>query len=134
MAAILAAWSVLFVSCSSSDNVKIELLPVKTTKDGKWSMMNKDGELVYDSEFKNRPTVAVEGVFAVEGDNGITLYSTAQKTPTELPGCTELKSAGYMSDGLIPVTKKDSRITVINKKGKTEFELRACLKTNVNEK
>lgn len=102
----------------------VELMPVKTTKTGNWSMLSSDGTIVYDSEFKNKPTPCYNGVFTVENSNGgYTLYSADSKTPKEVPGCDSLISVGIMIEDLIPVTFADSRITLINKKGEKKVEL-----------
>lgn len=123
--AILCA-APFFYSCNSSgDNEidKIDLIPVKLSKDGNWSMINDKGEVVYDGEFKNAPTIAYNGYFSVEEGNGYTLYKDDAKKPEAVKNMEELKSIGYMEDGLIPVVFKNSRITLVNGKGESKFTL-----------
>lgn len=124
-AACLSA--MLLSSCGSSgadamfDNV--DLIPVTTTKDGKWSMVNDKGEIVYDSEFKNRPTAAYNGLFNVKESKGFTVYKVGGKSPEAVEGLDGLKDVGYLEDGLMPVTFPGKRIALVNEKGEIKFEL-----------
>ena len=117
-------------SCSSSSGSDsfsdIELMPVLLQSEGKWSMVDHDGEVVYDGEFSEMPSAAVNGYFSVEEGDGFTLYKTGDKNPQPVDGMEKLVSVGYVSDGLIPATKKNSRITVMNTDGETVFELAPC--------
>lgn len=114
----------LLASCGKGgDKVRVDLLPVKLTDDGKWSMVDKDGEIRYSEEFKEAPSAVVEGYFTAEEKNGYNLYKAGDKKPEEMPECSGLKYAGYMHGGLMPVTRKDSRISVIGTDGKDRFEL-----------
>lgn len=125
MATVLSTLVVSLSGCSGSgDGLTAELIPVKTSKQGNWSMLSPDGTIVYDGEFKHSPTVCFNGVFTVENSNGgYTLYTAGDKVPEEIPGCDSLICAGVMVDDLMPVTFADSRITLINKKGEKKVEL-----------
>lgn len=121
----LSSLVISLAACSGSGGKDtVELMPVKTTKTGNWSMLSSDGTIVYDSEFKNKPTPCFNGVFTVENSNGgYTLYRADSKTPQEVPGCDSLICAGLMFEDLMPVTFADSRITLINKKGEKKVDL-----------
>lgn len=125
-ASLLAfALPMILSSCmNSGDKLEnVDLIPVKISKDGHWSMVDSKGEIVYDGEFKNTPSMAYNGLFSVEEEKGISVYSIGDKNP-KLLGCLEgLKAAGYLEDGLMPVVPKDSRITLVNKAGEKKFEL-----------
>lgn len=113
-------------SCGNSQKNfdQLDLIPVKTSKDGKWSMVNAKGEIVYDSEFDKQPSAAKDGVFSAEDSKGLfTVYETTDKNPTPVENLEGLKGAGYMEDGLMPVVRPKSRIEVVNKKGEKKFEL-----------
>ena len=115
--------SLAFSSCTKNDDEDIDLIPVKLSKDGNWSMMNKKGEIVYQDEFKNAPTLAINGVFSVKEGDYYTLYKMGDKKPEVVKGCDKLKSVGMMEDGLIPVTVENERISVIDDDGKKKFTL-----------
>lgn len=123
--AVLAAG--VFASCSggSSENRfdNVDLIPVTLKKDGNWSMVNAKGEIVYDGEFKNEPSLCYNGVFSVEEGEGYTLYKQGAKGPEVLGEAEKLKSVGYMNDGLVPVVFPNKRISVLDKDGKQKFEL-----------
>ena len=96
---------------------------MKTSKDGKWSMINDKGEIVYDSEFKNCPTPSYNGLFTVKEGKGLTVYKADGKKPEAIAGLENLKDVGYLEDGLLPVTFPNKRISIVDAKGKTKFEL-----------
>lgn len=131
---ILAASAVMlsgmvFVSCdggkASDDNFKnIDLIPVTTSKDGKWSMINDKGEIVYDKEFKNAPTASYNGYFSVEESDGTyTVYKAGSKKPEAVKGLDKLASVGFFENGLIPAAAEKSRIALYTEKGEKKFEL-----------
>lgn len=111
-------------SCSSgSDEQTIDLLPVMTSQEGKWSMIDNEGNIVYDNEFEQTPTMAINGFFSVKENNGYTLYKTGGKNPEAVEGCENLRAVGIMADGLVPIVRPNKRIEIVNKNGVTKFEL-----------
>lgn len=129
-ASAIAMCALLLVGCddgvgSNSEYFKnIDLLPVQTSKDGKWSMINDKGEIVYDSEFKNTPSAAYNGFFSVANDKGLyTVYKVSDKKPDPVKGLEDLASVGYFEEGLIPAAPEKSRISLYNEKGEKKFEL-----------
>lgn len=121
---LTALVSVLLSSCGNGgDEVRVDLLPVKLADNGKWSMVDNKGNIRYEDEFKNVPSAVVEGYFTASEKDGYCLYRASAKKPEEVGGCSGLKYAGHMRNGLMPVTRKDSRISVIGTDGKDRFEL-----------
>lgn len=116
-----------FTSCKGSGNEEIpsiDYLPVKITKGGNWSMIDRNGKIIYEDEFKNEPSPVTEGVFAVlEGDT-YTLYKVTDKAPTALPGCEGFKQVGAMAEGVIPVVFPNERIHLRDKNGVKICELK----------
>ena len=125
LASGLAVISMLSLTqCGQKETLAVDYIPVKESKNGSWGLAGPDGKLLCSEEFKNAPSVVVEGVFAVEeGKNGnVTLYNAAEK-PEQIPGADGLKEAGVMQDGLIPTVRKNERIKILDKKGNVQFEL-----------
>ncbi len=127
--ATVALLPAILSACGSSDLSSkeienVDLVPVTTSRDGKWSMINEDGELVYDAEFKNRPTAAYNGLFSVEEGKGYSVYKVGGKKPELVKGLENLKSVGYLEEGLIPVTFPGKRIALVDEDGNTKFELK----------
>ncbi|MGN0224941.1 MAG: WG repeat-containing protein [Prevotella sp.] len=113
-----------FTSCSSnSDTETIDLLPVQVTSEGRWSMIDKKGNIVYDSEFENTPTMVINGFFSVKENDGYTLYKAGSKSPEPVEGCENLNAVGIMEDGLVPLVRPEKRIEIVNESGETQFEL-----------
>lgn len=114
--------ALIMSGCSSDKTVKISLLPVQLEKNGSWSMINAEGEVVYENEFKEKPTLVINNVFSVKEGEGITVYNAGDK-PEPIKGLEGLKSAGMMNEGLIPATAPNSRIALYDDSGNKEFEL-----------
>ena len=116
-------------SCSGDSGAEkwnnIDLVPVQLSSGGSYSMVNNDGEIVYEDEFKNLPTVAYNGVFSVRENDTYALYSVGGKKPELVKGCDNLKQVGFMSDGLIPVVRAGERISLVDKDGAKKFDLTA---------
>lgn len=124
--AVLVTLFMSLTGCNGSGD-KVELVPVKTSKTGNWSMLSPDGTIKYDAEFKGEPTMCYGGVFTVKNDDGTyALYSSKGKTPEEIEGCDSLYQAGMMDEGVMPVTKKGSHIELIDKKGESVAKLDKC--------
>lgn len=113
------------VSCGSGDGEKLILdyLPVQAREDAKWGFVAPDGTMLYEDEFKNTPSPVINGIFTVEEDGGISVYEATAKKPTLIPGLEELVDAGVMSDGVIPVVRKNERIKLVDKSGKEKCVL-----------
>lgn len=121
-AAVAAVFT--FVSCdkSSSEQLKAEYLPFKTDEKDAWGLLGKDGKPLFKDEFDGEISPSINGVFAVETKNGISLYRTSEK-PELIKGCEDLKAVGMMNEGLIPIVRKGQRIEYVDKEGKTKFVL-----------
>ena len=128
--------AVLFSSCSSDSEKKekeeespspksklaVQYIPFKMNKYDNWGLINANGEILYDNEFKTCPSLVINGFFNVaNNDNTYSVNKITKDTPTEI--IDGLYDAGYMSNGLIPITKKNSRICYINENGEEQFSL-----------
>lgn len=113
----------LLSSCSESSNrSSIDYLPVQTEKDSRWGMVNSDGKIIFENEFENKPTIAIDGVFMVNENGGLSLY-IVDKKPKLIPNANGLKYAGAYNNGRIPIVREKERISIIDKQGKTKFVL-----------
>lgn len=121
-AAVAAVFT--FISCdkSSSEQLKAEYLPFKTDEKDAWGLLGKDGKPLFKDEFDGEISPSINGVFAVETKNGISIYRTSEK-PELIKGCEDLKAVGMMNEGLIPIVRKGQRIEYVDKDGKTKFVL-----------
>ena len=109
----------LALSCrakSSGFLEETEYIPVKLVGSNNWSLMDKNGNLIYLNEIKNRPSAVNEGLFFVEEDDVYSLYRVGDK-PYAVTGYQELKDHSYFNQGYCLVTLSGERISLINKNG-----------------
>lgn len=112
-----------FPSCGNSNqNIVdgVEYYPVKLEENGRWGMVSPSGEMLFEDEFENMPSPVFDGLFFVKEGEAISIYN-ASKKPELIIG--ELENAGILSEGVIPTTTQNSRITMINRDGKNKFTL-----------
>lgn len=121
-----AMMPLMLASCgSSSETAKgdaykdVEYMPVKTESDGDWSMVAPNGEFLFEDGFDAdaRLTSVVDGVFVVMEKGKYAVYS-ADKNPKVIGDLEELKDAGAIGDGIIPVVRPQERISLYDKSGK----------------
>lgn len=120
----------MMTSCGKSSNGNeivgaSDYIPFKFESDGQYGLLGKDGKPLFSEEFDNEITAAFEGIFSVKGENGTYSLYKAQQKPELVPGCEDLVDVGAMSEGLIPIVKKDSRISFVDKEGKEKFVLKS---------
>lgn len=119
----------MMTSCGKSSNGSEivgapDYIPFKFESDGQYGLLGKDGKPLFAEEFDNKIGAAFEGIFHVENENGTYSLYKAQQKPELVPGCEDLVDYGAMSEGLIPIVKKDSRISFVDKEGKEKFVLK----------
>lgn len=122
--ALIVVISLIAVGCSKGGSEEaIVLVPVKVSSNGNWSMLDRNGHILYDDEFKNQPDFAVNGFFSVKEGNLFTLYKVGNSQPEAVAGCDGLISVGYMSEGVIPATFSGGRICLLDRNGKKVCEI-----------
>lgn len=112
----------VLAGCGSPDSIEnsIDYLAVQERDGSDWSIIDSKGKLVKGQEFSNEPTAAVEGIFSVYENGGYSIYSVKDSKKAVVE---DLASVGIYFDGVIPATKKDARITLLDKKGKVKATL-----------
>lgn len=118
----------LLTSCFRSGEDKVGYIPFKSDEDGKWGMISTKGEVLFEREFRNAPTVATDNRFFVQNQDGFwELYST-EETPKRYG--EEMRYASLFSCGSAMVTPRNGSICIINTKG----EVTTPLETFENKK
>jgi len=84
-------------------------------------MISSDGEVLFSAEFKEEPTVAINGRFIVKNSVGLYEYYTAEKKPRKIGG--EYVEAALFTDDVAPVVRKDHGVELIDKDGNTVCSL-----------
>ncbi|MDE6297293.1 MAG: WG repeat-containing protein, partial [Muribaculaceae bacterium] len=116
----------IFASCS--ENVEksdsIEYIPVQLEKNGYWSLMSRDGKIKFENEFKEAPSVVINGLFSVKEGEGYSVYRADGEKPELVKGLENLSQVGTLRDGLMPIAFPDKRIVIVDKEGNEKFELK----------
>ena len=107
----------LLNACSKSSvfSPPIEYLPFQEEKDGYWGMISPDGKVLFSGEFKEEPTVAMNGRFFVKNGDGLWELYTAEEKPKKL-GEEYLEVVSFRED-VTPVVRKNQSIELINLDG-----------------
>lgn len=118
---------VLMTSCSKSSSEREiasapDFIPFQIEEDGDFGLLGKDGKVLFTEEFADEINPAFAGMFVKEKEGNFSLYKAEQK-PVVLKGYEELFDAGAMQEGLMPITKKNERVSFIDKEGKVQFTL-----------
>jgi hypothetical protein len=116
-----------FVASCNKTSSKIEVthIPVKLKEDGNWSLLElKTGKLMFEGEFKNKPSVVVEGIFISENDKGKKYYNRieGEKNYKQIAG--PFYTAQTFTEGIAIVCKEDDYVSAINTKGEELFKLK----------
>lgn len=130
--AVLALMPWMLASCTGSSGETansgyfddVEYMPVQLESDGAWSFISPDGEISLEDEFKSdcRVSAVVNGYFSVKDKNGVTVYKY-DKRPDVVGDLEDLVEAGAFNDGVMPVTRKLERISIVNTKGESVASL-----------
>lgn len=118
----LAAAVVTLILASCSGKSGVQYMPAKDDEHEGWGLIGADGEFLFEDEFDNCPSPAVNGIFYVKEGSGYSAYR-AEKHPELIGDLTGLKYCGYYNEGLMPVVHKDEHITFVDDKGRTKFVL-----------
>ena len=99
-----------------------EYLAVKQDNDALWSMIAPDGKMLFENEFKQSISDAVDGLFIVPEDNKKSLYKAAP-VPVPLGNHTHLGDVGVPNEGKVVLIDNDGKIVTILTNGETIFSL-----------
>lgn len=123
---LIVAISALLTACGISSSkseidLRFEYFPVQEEDGEKWGLLGMDGNLLISEEFKNQPSVVINGLFFVQNENGLFTVYEASSKPKEI--LEDLVEVGFLADGLMPIVKKSERISIVDTRGETGFSL-----------
>lgn len=108
----LSLGKVMDVFTSYGKESDIDGIPFKSSEKGKWGMMKPDGTIIFEEEFKDMPTLAVDGRFMVKNGNGLWEIYTMESNPVKIGD--EYVSLGDFYHGVAPAVKKNEQISLID--------------------
>ena len=94
--------------------------PFKKSENDLWGLVDANGKVLFENEFKERPSLVFDGMFFVEKNGKYEVYSTSNPMN---PIDERYKDIAYFSEGLAPCVKENEGIKYIDKKGEVKFEL-----------
>lgn len=119
---------VIFTLCGCKGNSVFQSedlvshLPFRNSEDGRWGLIDFEGNVLIDEEFQNRPSAVMDGMFHVKNEDGLYEIYTADKHFKKVG--SEYISVGDFHSGLAPVVEKGEPVKFINKSGEIAFELK----------
>ena len=113
---IITAIALILCSCNKEDGKVVEYVPFQETDGGQWGMISPSGEVLYTEEFKNAPTLAIEGRFMVKNEKGLWEIYTAEKKPQKVGN--EYAYATSFHNGRALVSERNDYIKIIDTDGK----------------
>lgn len=108
--------TMLFFSCSKTENGNVEYIPFQETDDGHWGMISMDGKVLFKDEFKNKPTVVRDGRFFARTSEGVWEMYDASEKPKKI-GADYAHTSGFRN-GRALVAVKNQPVSIIDTDGK----------------
>ena len=101
-------------SCESNES-KVEYLPFRSSENGSWGMMTTKGKVLFEEEFKRKPSTPVNGrFFVVDKDGNYEIY-TLEETPQKVGN--KYKRICPFTEDVTPAVEPNQRIKLIDKNG-----------------
>lgn len=121
----LLACVMSMLSCSDSKNdteALVQYVAFQVEKDGKWGLVNLNGEVLVNPIFDNEPTEVTCDRFFVKGEDGLYQLYTAEAQP-KVVGTDKYINVGVFHDGKCPVAKPGSAPMYIDTQGNVLFTM-----------
>lgn len=113
--------SLALVACDRKQSISPDAIPFQSKSDGKWGLVQTDGKMLFEEEFKSEPTLSFNGRFFVMNSDGKwEIYTTGEKP--EKVGDEYDGIAPFFSDVTVSV-KKGERINIIDRDGDVKATL-----------
>lgn len=135
---IIIALAVLLGACTTKDTARTgeknydslgpvvsAYLPARCPDDTDWGMARPDGSMIFRDKFSSRPSATVNGLFSVRNDAGGFDVYAIDTVPAAVKELRNLKHAGAMAYGLMPITRKGKRIELVDASGATAIGIPA---------
>lgn len=108
---------VICVSCNNREEQSIQYFPFQESENSLWGMISPTGEVLFNEEFKEKPTVVRDGRFMVRNTDGLWEIYTAEEKPKKIG--TEYAYAAMFNKGIALVSERGKNVSLIDVDGKT---------------
>lgn len=113
---VVAMLTMMFFSCSKTENGNVEYIPFQETADGQWGMISLDGKVLFKEEFKNKPTIVRDGRFFVRTKDGVWEMYDATEKPKKIGG--DYAHTSGFRNGKALVALKNQPVSIIDTDGR----------------
>lgn len=115
---LLALVAVLCFSCTNTkDENQVQFFPFQESENSLWGMISPSGKVLFNEEFKEKPTIVRDDRFMVRNADGLwEIYSAGEK-PQKIG--TEYAYASMYKNGIALVAERGKNVSIIDTEGKT---------------
>lgn len=106
----------LFSACSKQSEQEVQFFPFQESDNSLWGMISPSGEVLFNDEFKEKPTIVRDDRFMVRNADGLWEIYTAEAKPQKVG--TEYAFASMYQNGIALVAEKNKTISLIDRDGK----------------
>ena len=114
---LLCSLMLLCLSCSREQEHHVQFIPFQESDNSLWGLISPDGKVLFNEEFKEKPTVVRDDRFMVRNADGLWEIYTAEEKPQKIG--TEYAFASMFNNGKALVAEKGKCVSLIDTKGKT---------------
>lgn len=122
---ILLCLAIIMLASCTTNQSKVEAthFPILKNSGGLWGFVDENGKVVVEDEFRNQPSLVIDGMFLVKTSDRSNLLSAFSISNPTNPVVEGLKDITFFTNGLAPCVKEDEGIKYIDKQGNVKFEL-----------
>ena len=114
---LLCSLMLLCLSCSKEQEHHVQFIPFQESDNSLWGLISPDGKVLFNEEFKEKPTVVRDDRFMVRNADGLWEIYTAEEKPQKIG--TEYAFASMFNNGKALVSEKGKCVSLIDTKGRT---------------
>ena len=113
---LISLFLVLCVSCTNNEEKQVQFFPFQESENSLWGMISPSGVVLFNEEFKEKPTVVRDDRFMVRNADGLWEIYTASEKPQKVG--SEYAFANMFKNGVALVSEKGKQISLIDTEGK----------------
>lgn len=114
----------MLASCTTNQSkVEATHFPFMKNSGGLWGFVDANGKVVVEDEFRNQPSLVIDGMFIVKTSDRNDLLSVFSINNLNNPVAEGFKDIAFFTDGLAPCVREGEGIKYIDKQGNVKFEL-----------
>lgn len=109
------------VSCTNKEDSQVQYIPFQESENSLWGMISPAGEVLFNEEFKEKPTIVRDGRFMVRNADDLWEIYTATEKPQKIG--KEYAYASMFQNGIALVSERGKNVSLIDVDGNIIKEL-----------